>query len=491
MGAVKQLEAQLFFQLAQLLGEGRLGDEQVLCRQRDVFALVYFQYIPEHIGIHDASPFKLRIDSAFDGRLRQVQHRAKGVKHQSLDAVRDEQPLLLAEQRHHGTVTQQLALTVGQQGTPGAARGGAAGGKLGGVKGVGVARQPAALGGELGQHVVYAAALGADGGQRNGVIALGKPLFKFLRLHFFQREEEGKLFLPLAVDLLGCLSQAAAGGQQEGDIVEIRVGHSLPGRAVEAGSIDRGGGGVACSVAVIDAVYGQPVRDEPRGRCEQPGVRGTGGGAGHLGQRLPQRGRAKHGIAVEEQAPGGIRVGDALQAGGLAGFVQSRGAFFIGNELGCRLAGGTGILHQPQAVDAVPAGFPAEEQAAGGPVIKVKTAAGKGGGGAQAISTPGAVEKVLVAGHGAGQGELGEKILVRLAQAEHKGGITTRLNAEGCLGHLACQHGGAVLNGGKFHRIGRSGIGPEHPPEREHEILGCDGVVGGCALGGGIGQAAF
>ena len=174
-----------------------------------------------------------------------------------------------------------------------------------------------------------------------------------------------------------------------------------------------------------------------------------------------------------------------------AGFVQSRGAFFIGNELGCRLAGGTGILHQPQAVDAVPAGFPAEEQAAGGPVIKVKAAAGKGGGGAQAISTPGAVEKVLVAGHGAGQGELGEKILVRLAQAEHKGGIPTRLNAEGCLGQLACQHGGAVLNGGKFHRIGRSSIGPEHPPEREHEILGCDGVVGGCALGGGIGQAAL
>lgn len=169
----------------------------------------------------------------------------------------------------------------------------------------------------------------------------------------------------------------------------------------------------------------------PRDRCEQPGVRGTGGGAGHLGHRLPQRGRAKHGIAVEEQAPGGIRVGDALQAGGLAGFVQSRGAFFIGNELGCRLAGGTGILHQPQAVDAVPAGIPAEKQAAGGPVIKVKASAGKGGGGAQAISTPGAVEKVLVAGHGAGQGELGEKILVRLAQAEHKGGITTRLNARG------------------------------------------------------------
>ena len=75
-------------------------------------------------------------------RVGQVQHRAKGVKHQSLDAVRDEQPLLLAEQRHHGTVTQQLALTVGQQGTPGAARGGAAGGKLGGVKGVGVAVSP-------------------------------------------------------------------------------------------------------------------------------------------------------------------------------------------------------------------------------------------------------------------------------------------------------------------------------------------------------------
>ncbi len=35
----------------------------------------------------------------FQRGLSQVQHRAKGVKHQSLDAVRDEQPLLLAEQR--------------------------------------------------------------------------------------------------------------------------------------------------------------------------------------------------------------------------------------------------------------------------------------------------------------------------------------------------------------------------------------------------------
>ena len=53
VGAVKQLEAQLFFQLAQLLGEGRLGDEQVLCRQRDVFAFVYFQHISENVGVHN------------------------------------------------------------------------------------------------------------------------------------------------------------------------------------------------------------------------------------------------------------------------------------------------------------------------------------------------------------------------------------------------------------------------------------------------------
>ena len=35
---------------------------------------------------------------------------------------------------------------------------------------------------------------------------------------------------------------------------------------------------------------------------------------------------------MPRRAPGGGRGGGALQAGGLAGFVLSRGAFFIGNE---------------------------------------------------------------------------------------------------------------------------------------------------------------
>ena len=60
VGAVKQLEAQLFFQLAQLLGEGRLGDEQVLCRQRDVFAFVYFQHISENVGVHNKAAMSSR-----------------------------------------------------------------------------------------------------------------------------------------------------------------------------------------------------------------------------------------------------------------------------------------------------------------------------------------------------------------------------------------------------------------------------------------------
>lgn len=58
--------------------------------------------------------------SVFCG-IGQIQHRSKGVKHQSFDAVCHQQTLLLAQQRHHGAAFQQLTFAFGQQGTAGAA----------------------------------------------------------------------------------------------------------------------------------------------------------------------------------------------------------------------------------------------------------------------------------------------------------------------------------------------------------------------------------
>ena len=64
-------------------------------------------------------------------------------------------------------------------------------------------------------------------------------------------------------------------------------------------------------------------------------------------------------------------------------------------------------------------------------------------------------------------------------------------DAQRTCGHLSGQHGGTVLKSGKLHGIGRICSGKEHPPERKGEVLGGDGVVGGAALCGGIGQTVF
>ena len=117
--------------------------------------------------------------------IGQVQHRREGVEHKAGDAVRHQQTPVLAQQRHHGAAFQQLALTIGQQGTAGAA------GLLGTlgqtlrVDRVGPAGQAAALGRELLQHLVYAAAFGADGSQRNGVAARCKAFVELLLRNLF------------------------------------------------------------------------------------------------------------------------------------------------------------------------------------------------------------------------------------------------------------------------------------------------------------------
>ena len=53
---VEELEAQVLFQLIQLLGQCRLGDEQVLGGQSDIFAFLHFQNIVENIGVHVKPP---------------------------------------------------------------------------------------------------------------------------------------------------------------------------------------------------------------------------------------------------------------------------------------------------------------------------------------------------------------------------------------------------------------------------------------------------
>ncbi len=65
-------------------------------------------------------------------------------------------------------------------------------------------------------------------------------------------------------------------------------------------------------------------------------------------------------------------------------------------------------------------GTAAQEQAAGCPVVDVKAAAGKGGRSIQTVGAPGGIEKFLIAGHGTGQGELLEEVVVSTAQVEHQ-----------------------------------------------------------------------
>ena len=60
-------------------------------------------------------------------------------------------------------VVEQLALTIAQQAAAGASGGLGAGLQLGGIQGICIAGQAAAPCGELVQHVVHTAALGADG----------------------------------------------------------------------------------------------------------------------------------------------------------------------------------------------------------------------------------------------------------------------------------------------------------------------------------------
>ena len=76
--------------------------------------------------------------------IGQIQHRAKGVKDEVLDAGCDQQALLLGKQRDRHGIAEQLALTIAQQAAAGASGGLGAGLQLGGIQGICIAGQAAA-----------------------------------------------------------------------------------------------------------------------------------------------------------------------------------------------------------------------------------------------------------------------------------------------------------------------------------------------------------
>ena len=75
--------------------------------------------------------------------IGQIQHRAKGVKDEVLDAGCDQQALLLGKQRDRHGIVEQLALTIAQQAAAGASGGLGAGLQLGGIQGICIAGQAA------------------------------------------------------------------------------------------------------------------------------------------------------------------------------------------------------------------------------------------------------------------------------------------------------------------------------------------------------------
>ena len=81
-------------------------------------------------------------------------------------------------------------------------------------------------------------------------------------------------------------------------------------------------------------------------------------------------------LAVEQHTPGGVGIADRAQAGGSAGVIQGGRATLVEDQVLGGL-GRTGVLHQAQRVDQAAADVPAQEQAAGRPVVQIKAAAGK------------------------------------------------------------------------------------------------------------------
>ena len=109
----------------------------------------------------------------------------------------------------HGATFQQLPLALRQQSATVLAGLLCAQCQPVGINSIGVAGQAAACGGELLQHLIYAATLGTDGRKGNGVFPGGNAGIKLVLLYLFHREEQGTLLLPCAVDLVGQFAQPA------------------------------------------------------------------------------------------------------------------------------------------------------------------------------------------------------------------------------------------------------------------------------------------
>ena len=340
-----------------------------------------------------------------------------------------------------------MTLTLGQQLAAGdAAAGCGALIQQGLVGGVAVMAQP--VGREVLQEGVDAA-VGA-GYRRNGdgVVAVCQPGFKVLLIHFLYREEEGEFPLPDAVDGFHRRGQPGIFGYQDGDAHQIFAGHSLAGRPVEGvGAVQRRCG-ITGGFPVVHTAHRQTIRYKAGGGGVDAGIHRQRHGLLCSGsQRLPQLGVCQGGVlGVEQQTPGGIRITDGAQAGVGAGGVQSGGAALVEDQILGAL-GGAGVLDQTQRIYQTVPALPPEEQAAGGPVVEVEGPAGQGGVAGQAIAAAGAAEKVLVAGHGPRQSQLGDKIIVRFRQGKNQGqGVSSpdaNLLRTGC----PCQGGFSPFDG--------------------------------------------
>ena len=80
------------------------------------------------------------------------------------------------------------------------------------------------------------------------------------------------------------------------------------------------------------------------------------------------------------------------------------------------------------------------------------------------------------------------KAVVRLAEGKDHRPFVGGGHPQGGNIHLPRQDGGGVLQGRELGGVGGAGLGQEHPLEGVDKILGGDGVFGGLALGGSVGQ---
>ena len=169
--------------------------------------------------------------------------------------------------------------------------------------------------------------------------------------------------------------------------------------------------------------------------------------------------------------------------------VQGGGAPLVENQVLGGL-GGAGVLDQAERVHQAVSRRPAAERGRWRSSCRGRRCRWTGWcRWSKAIAAAGAEEEVLVAGHGARQGQLGDEVVVRLGEGETRGsGRRRRLRRSARDSVSPARAVSAPFDGRELHRIGGLGLGGEHPLKGVDKVLGGDGVVGGLAAGGLVGR---